>query len=427
VPILGRNIVGNTGDGNRFATRVLVRVPVGPLQESYRIVSGGMYGRQQSATTEEIFMVVYELNEASPELSPLVAQSQVRLLADFPTTDTWMEFGGWGSTVLEAGKSYLIGATCSGYGGNAGLPKYQKIADVGTSRIGPVVTWPNATDPFGSTWSGWTDRDDCIYLDVIELGPTIDSVSGIVDGAETVITGSSLQGVASITVGTHAITNFSEELDGTVVRCSAQTAYADTSIPYGEHTLTVITDSGSATFPVTWSPGPDKTLATGASIDSVYGLSQEGGADGDQWITFDGLSGSNVVLSDDTNLLITPAAIDGASQPYWRYSGGAWVQSSYIINGSGQGFEIWGFAAVTNAVGEVTLQGITGTLSGTVYGVVDASPTQPTKEQVRDGLNAAGAPALGKGSAAVTTADLSVTITGLPSDTLLYGWLAQWV
>ena len=30
-------------------------------------------------------------------------------------------------------------------------------------------------------------------------------------------------------------------------------------------------------------------------------------------------------------------------------------------------------------------------------------------------------------SAAVSTADLSVTITGLPSDTLLYGWLAQWV
>jgi len=27
----------------------------------------------------------------------------------------------------------------------------------------------------------------------------------------------------------------------------------------------------------------------------------------------------------------------------------------------------------------------------------------------------------------VTTTDLAVTITGLPSDTLLYGWLAQWV
>ena len=156
-------------------------------------------------------------------------------------------------------------------------------------------------------------------------------------------------------------------------------------------------------------------------------MAQEGGADGDQWETADNIAGSNVVLSDDTNLLISPATIDNASRPYWWYSGGVWVQSSYVINGSGQGFEIWGFAAVTNAVGEVTLKGITGTLSGTVYGVVDASPTSPTKEQVRDGLNAAGAPALGKGSASVTTTDLAVTITGLPSDTLLYGWLAQWV
>ena len=124
---------------------------------------------------------------------------------------------------------------------------------------------------------------------------------------------------------------------------------------------------------------------TGTSVDTVYGLAQEGGADGDQWETADNIAGSNVVLSDDTNLLISPAAIDNASRPYWWYSGGVWVQSSYVINGSGQGFEIWGFAAVTNAVGEVTLKGITGTLSGTVYGVVDASPTRPPRSRSATG------------------------------------------
>jgi len=85
------------------------------------------------------------------------------------------------------------------------------------------------------------------------------------------------------------------------------------------------------------------------------------------------------------------------------------------------------FVAITNTLGEVTLTGRTNTVSGTVYAVVDANSERPTAEQVRDGLNAAGAPALGKGSASVTAADLAVTITGLPSDTLLYGWLAQWV
>jgi hypothetical protein len=85
------------------------------------------------------------------------------------------------------------------------------------------------------------------------------------------------------------------------------------------------------------------------------------------------------------------------------------------------------FVAITNTLGEVTLTGRTNTVSGTVYAVVDANSERPTAEQVRDGQNAAGAPARGKGSAAVSTADLSVTITGLPSDTLLYGWLAQWV
>jgi len=85
------------------------------------------------------------------------------------------------------------------------------------------------------------------------------------------------------------------------------------------------------------------------------------------------------------------------------------------------------FVAITNTLGEVTLTGRTNTVSGTVYAVVDASSKRPTAEQVRDGLNAAGAPALGTGSAPVTTADLAVTITGLPPDALLYGWLAQWV
>jgi len=427
MPILGRNIDATIGDGNRFATRVLLRAPVGPLPFDYKIVSGGVLGRQSAATDEEIFMVVYELNAASPHLSPKVAQSETRMLSELPTVSTWMEFAGWGDVILESGKSYLIGATCSGYAGNAGLPTYAVVEGIGTSRrTNTNIAWPTAPDPLGAV-SSWIDRDDCIYLEVEEVGPTVTSVTGITDGAETVIVGTFLQNTTSVTVGSHVMTLAGVESDGTQVRCAPQTAHTDTSIPYGEHTLTVITDDGNATFSVTWAPGTDKALVIGVSIDSVYGLAQEGGADGDQWVTFDSISGSNVVLSDDTNLLISPATLDNASRPYWWYSGGVWVQSSYVINGSGQGFEIWGFAAVTNAVGEVTLKGITGTLSGTVYGVVDASPTSPTKEQVRDGLNAAGAPALGKGSAAVTTADLSVTITGLPSDTLLYGWLAQWV
>jgi hypothetical protein len=258
--------------------------------------------------------------------------------------------------------------------------------------------------------------------------PTIGKVNDdntIVNNGPIVVDGTFNEPITQVDIDGHELTIIDAESERT--NCAPFDIHA-TALDYGPHTLTVRNAlDESASIAITTKPPTDSQYVTGASVDTVYGLAQEGGADGDQWETVDNIAGSNVVLSDDTNLLITPAAIDGASRNYWRYSGGTWVQSSYIINGSGQGFEIWGFAAVTNAVGEVTLKGITGTLSGTVYGVVDASPTQPTKEQVRDGLNAAGAPALGKGSAAVTTADLSVTITGLPSDTLLYGWLAQWV
>jgi len=85
------------------------------------------------------------------------------------------------------------------------------------------------------------------------------------------------------------------------------------------------------------------------------------------------------------------------------------------------------FEALTGAEGEVILTATTDTTSGVAYGVVDTDPTPPTNEQIRNGLNAASLPALGKGYVSVTSSALSVTITGLPSNTLLYGWLAQQV
>jgi len=141
------------------------------------------------------------------------------------------------------------------------------------------------------------------------------------------------------------------------------------------------------------------------------------------------IGGSALEMTSEGDVVYWPAMADGNSHPRYWYDGNAWDSGPVIINGGPAPSvpSISMFTVLTDTIGEATLKGKTDTTSGTVYAVVDASPTKPTNEQVRDGLNAAGAPALGKGSAAVSTADLSVTITGLPSDTLLYGWLAQWV
>ena len=94
---------------------------------------------------------------------------------------------------------------------------------------------------------------------------------------------------------------------------------------------------------------------------------------------------------------------DGRSHTRYWYdaSSTVWDSGLVTINGGEAPGDpvISAWAAKVTELGEVTLKGRTDTARGTVYAIVDASPTQPTNEQVRDGLNAAGAPALGKGSA----------------------------
>jgi len=432
-------IIGDNGEHTRnngvSCGRSMYGFVTPVMTDTLSIVSGHVWLRGPASTYR---MYVYTYVEGSPETGRYVAHTEVVDGSIYDQTlPRWLDFPTWAGGQLEVGNRYLILISSRTYSGGE-IPYYSETGSPDMSAVRtPVGSFPDAAweannypDPIGTVQTAGSGlgagTSPAMYLVVDGSSPRIDSVDGIVDEAETGISGANLKD-ATVTVGGYPLSVLSINEDGTFLQCAPATAYINTSLPYGDHPLVVTTQSGSATRTVAWSPASNKTLAVGASIDSVYGLAQEGGADGDQWVTFDSISGSNVVLSDDTNLLISPAAIDNASRPYWWYSGGVWVQSSYVINGSGQGFEIWGFAAVTDALGEVTLKGITGTLSGTVYGVVDASPTSPTKEQVRDGLNAAGAPALGKGSASVTTTDLSVTITGLPSDTLLYGWLAQWV
>jgi len=106
-----------------------------------------------------------------------------------------------------------------------------------------------------------------------------------------------------------------------------------TALDYGPHTLTVSTAlDESDSVVITTRPPSNSQFVVGDRIDSIYGLAQEGGADGDQWETYDNIAGSNVLLAADTNMIISPATIDGSVREYWRYSGGAWTESWYSVD-----------------------------------------------------------------------------------------------
>ena len=237
-----------------------------------------------------------------------------------------------------------------------------------------------------------------------------------------------LGAVDTVTVGGLPLTVTSAA--DTVVEC-APFDVLTSSLPLGAITPLIVGD-GAATASIDVQIDAPATIqyVTVAGVQPYLsqGLSV---VNGDQMATENTVGGATLLLAPDTDVVYTPAVADGATHTRYWYdvSAGQWDSGQVTINGgAAPGVpSISMFTVLTDTIGEATLKGKTDTTSGTVYAVVDASPTSPTNEQVRDGLNAAGAPALGKGSAAVSTADLSVTITGLPSDTLLYGWLAQWV
>jgi hypothetical protein len=235
---------------------------------------------------------------------------------------------------------------------------------------------------------------------------------------------------ATASLGGHplTVTNVTQS----VITCAPLDVFAS-PLPFGPHTLTVdaTAEQGAASVAVELVVDTDHQAVTLTSVTPPL-LAEGLSADvGDQLACPMTVSSSSLLLTSDGDVVYSPAVADGRSHTRYWYdaSSTVWDSGLVTINGGEAPGEpvISAWTAKVTELGEVTLTGRTDTARGTVYAIVDASPTQPTNEQVRDGLNAAGAPALGKGSAAVTTADLSVTITGLPSDTLLYGWLAQWV
>ena len=235
---------------------------------------------------------------------------------------------------------------------------------------------------------------------------------------------------ATASLGGHplTVTNVTQS----AITCAPLDVFAS-PLPFGSHTLTVdaTAEQGTASLTVELVVDVETQAVTLTSVTPPL-LAEGLSADvGDQLACPMTVSSSSLLLTSDGDVVYSPAMADGRSHTRYWYdaSSTVWDSGLVTINGGEELGEpvISAWTAKVTELGEVTLTGRTDTARGTVYAIVDASPTQPTNEQVRDGLNAAGAPALGKGSASVTTTDLAVTITGLPSDTLLYGWLAQWV
>jgi len=429
-------IYGNPSDANllqlrTFGSTVLLE-PIGPIATNCEVVEFAIATKYMDNNRNAV-LVIYERDEGDVANSTLVAQSPpwnggTGDTHRFTSTDLL------NGTILEGGKRYLIGL--HGNASGVAVPSTAYDVDQGTVtgeyyRIENVPYTGTAPPTLQGLPYTIVTRHGSVYVDTVPLGLQIDDVNGngvIVSGGPIVISGQSLDNVDTVTVGGYPLTVISATTD--TVECEpfdvlSSSLALDVVVP-------LVAGDGASSSSI------DVLIAPPAEIQYVVVANRQpylsqglNVVDGDQMAVVRTLGGSSLTLKTNTDVLYSPAVADGATHTRYWYdvSAGQWDSGQVTINGgAAPGVpSISMFTVLVDTIGEATLKGKTDTTSGTVYAVVDASPTQPTKEQVRDGLNASGAPALGKGSAAVSTADLSVTITGLPSDTLLYGWLAQWV
>jgi len=429
-------IYGNPSDANllqlrTFGSTVLLE-PIGPIEVTCEVRAFSI-ATKYMGPAELSVLVIYERDEDDVANSTLVAQSPP-WTGGTGDTHQFRSVDLLNGTILEGGKRYLIGLHGNATG--VAVPSTAYDVDQGTEtgeyyRIENVPYTGTAPPTLQGLPYTIVTRYGSVYVETVPLGLRVDDVNGdgvILSGGPIVITGQLMDNVDTVTVGGYPLTVISATT--TIVECEPFDVLTS-SVPLGG-SVKLVVDDGTSTADT------DVRIAQPAEIQYVVvanrqpylsqGLSV---VDGDQMAVVRTLGGSTLTLLTDTDVIYTPAVADGATHVRYWYdaSAGQWDSGQVTINGgAAPGVpSISMFTVLVDTIGEATLKGKTDTTSGTVYAVVDASPTKPTNEQVRDGLNAAGAPALGKGSAPVTTADLSVTITGLPSDTLLYGWLAQWV
>jgi len=371
----------------------------------------------------------------------------VAFSADVDPTDLeqvdpfWMSFNGFsGGVTLQAGKQYFIAVSANGYGGL--VPFYSTTGGLhGAARTGagtfPQAPWEagNHPNPIGALEFSGSGLGPSIvpsmYLECESSATSVDNVNDdniIVRNGPIVINGT-FPALDELTVelGGHPLAV--ESATDTTIVCSPVDTFT-TPLSFSSHTLAV-TAGTVASLVVYLEVDTAHQVTVLSSISPPLITDGLDAALGDQIACPVEAGGAAMVLTSGGDVTYSPAVPGGTTHTRYWYDASAavWDSGPVVINGGAAPGNptISMFTAVTDTAGEVTLRGATDTASGTVYAVVDASPTRPNATQIRDGLNAAGAPALGKGSAAVSTADLAVTITGLPSDTLLYGWLAQWV
>jgi hypothetical protein len=129
-------------------------------------------------------------------------------------------------------------------------------------------------------------------------------------------------------------------------------------------------------------------------------------ADGDQMATETAIDRTTIILTPDTDVTYFPALPTGTVHTRYWYdaSSSEWSSGPVTVNGGlVQGDPtIYSFTVEKKSASEAVLRGKSDTTSGTVYGIVDTNPNRPTNEQIKNGLNAAGQPALATGSAIVS-------------------------
>jgi hypothetical protein len=410
------------------------------LAQDVMPVQGAVY--TQTPGTKLFRMYIYEWNAGSPNTSSLVSFSADVNATDLEQVDPfWMSFDSFdGAVTLQAGKQYLIAVSTNGYGGR--LPFYSTTGGLyGAARTQagsfPLAAWEagNHPDPIGTlTLSGGglgPTIVPCIYVEGETSSTNVDNVNDdniIVRNGPIVINGT-FPAIDELTIelGGHPLAV--ESANATTIVCSPVDVFT-TPLSFSSYPL-VVTAENAAGLDVYLQIDQDHQVQTISSIDPPLLAGGLTAAIGDQLACPGAVAGSTLLLESGGDVLYTPAVPDDTTHPRYWYdvSVGQWDSGPVVINGGAVPGNptITMFTVLTDTVGQATLRGTTDTTSGTIYAVVDANANRPTATQVRDGLNAAGAPALGTGSAPVTTTDLAVTITGLPSDTLLYGWLAQWV
>jgi len=431
VTIYGNPSANNLQRLRSFSDTILL-APVGPILEDSEIAQFGI-GTSDWRYDRVSVLVIYELDEGNIANSTLVAQS-TPIIGGTDNTRAFSYFDVFDGIVLSAGKTYLLGVFGNGAGTIAPAAAYDGDQDLVTGMFYrfavPYTDTAPATigvEPLETlTWHM------SVFVDTVAPGQLIvknvNDTNTIVSGGPIVINGQSMSGADTVTVGGYPLTIISTT--DTFVECEPMDVFAS-PIPFGA-TVPVAVSDATVTASIDVVITPPETIKH-VTVDGVgpYLSQGLGVVDGDQMAVKVDVGASTLMLFADTDVLYSPAVADGTTHTRYWYdvSAGQWDSGQVTINGgAAPGVpSISMFTVLADTMGEATLKGKTDTTSGTVYAIVDASPTQPTNEQVRDGLNAAGAPALGKGSASVTTTDLAVTITGLPSDTLLYGWLAQWV